>query len=388
MKRVCVVVNSRANYARIKSFMAAADKSASLELKLLVGASGILDRFGDVSKIIRNDGFVIDGLIHSVVEGSAPVAMAKSTGLGIIETSTHLETIRPDFVVTVADRYETLATAVAASYMNIPLVHTQGGEVSGSIDESVRHAITKLAHIHFVATIKSRENVRRLGEEDHRIVVTGCPAIDLVANLPKELKYPVGATGNYVGDTVSLRDPFVLVAQHPVTYEYASASQQISQTFEAVSKLVEDGFGVVWFWPNIDAGSDNISRQLRRYREAGKAKSIMFIKNLDPEDYGILLSRAACVIGNSSSGIRECNFLGVPSVNIGNRQLNREQGANVVNVDVNAKDIYRAAQKQIKVGAFPGETIFGSGDAGERMARHLESVDEVRLDKKLVFPSN
>ena len=158
-RKICVVVHSRANYGRSKSILKARDKHTNLELQLIVGASALLWRFGEAIKIIEKDGFKPIETIHMMLEGETPLNMAKSTGLGIIELSSVFERIKPDFVLTVADRYETMSTAIAASYMNIPLVHTQGGEVTGSIDESVRHAITKLSHIHFPATEESKRGL-------------------------------------------------------------------------------------------------------------------------------------------------------------------------------------------------------------------------------------
>ena len=170
IRKVCIVVNSRANYARIKSVMHAVRSHPDLALQLIVGASALLYRFGSAIDVVRSDGFEPVATCHMVIEGDTPATMAKSTGLGIVELTTIFEKLAPDIVLTVADRYETLATAVSASYMNIPLAHTQGGEVTGSIDESVRHAITKFAHIHFPATHLSRPNyLERMGEDPTRI---------------------------------------------------------------------------------------------------------------------------------------------------------------------------------------------------------------------------
>ena len=180
-RKICVVVHSRANYGRIKSVMRAINNHSDLELQLLVGSSALLYRFGSVIDIIRGDGFKENAVVHSILEGETPTTMAKSTGMAITELATHFENLKPDIVVTVADRFETLSTAVAASYMNIALAHSQGGEVTGSIDESVRHAITKLAHIHFPATKRAKDYLLRMGEEKESVHLTGCPAIDLVA---------------------------------------------------------------------------------------------------------------------------------------------------------------------------------------------------------------
>jgi UDP-hydrolysing UDP-N-acetyl-D-glucosamine 2-epimerase len=229
-RKVCVIVNSRANYGRIKSVLRAIKDHPDLDLQLIVGASALLWRFGNVAQQIQEDGFQSDVVVYSIVEGENPTTMAKSTGMGIMELATQFENLKPQVVITVADRFETMATAVAASYMNIPLAHTQGGEVTGSIDESVRHAITKLAHIHFPATEKARENIIRMGEDPKKVFLTGCPAIDVVADL--DLTPPDDLFTRYkgVGPDLDIHKPYVVVLQHPVTTEYGSGFEQINQT--------------------------------------------------------------------------------------------------------------------------------------------------------------
>jgi len=164
MRKVCVVVGSRANYGSIKSVMRAVRAHPDLKLQVIVAASALLDRFGSVVDVIVRDGFTPDARVNMIVEGETPVTMAKSTGLGLLELPTLFELLNPDVVITVGDRFETMATAVAAAYMNIPLAHTMGGEVTGTIDESIRHAITKMAHIHFPANQDSADRILRLCE--------------------------------------------------------------------------------------------------------------------------------------------------------------------------------------------------------------------------------
>ena len=183
-RKICFVVNSRANYARIKTAILACMDHQDLDTVVVVGASGVLYRFGNVSELIENDGIKIEAKLYTVVEGNDPVAMAKTTGLSLIDLAQEFHRIKPDVVVTVADRYETIATAIAASYMNIPVAHTQGGEITGSIDESVRHAITKLSHIHFPATRNAAEVLKKLGESPDKIFWVGCPALDLAHEVP------------------------------------------------------------------------------------------------------------------------------------------------------------------------------------------------------------
>src|SRR5687768_1377223 len=165
VRKVCVVVGSRANYGSIKSVMRAVQAHPGLQLQIIVAASALLDRFGSVVDVIERDGFKPDARVNMIVEGETPVTMAKSTGLGLLELPTLFELLKPDVVVTVGDRFETMATAVAGAYMNIPLAHTMGGEVTGTIDESIRHAITKLAHVHLPANKDAADRILRLGEE-------------------------------------------------------------------------------------------------------------------------------------------------------------------------------------------------------------------------------
>ena len=176
-RKICVVVNSRANYGRIKSVMRAVQEHPQLELQLIVGASALLYRFGNVADLIRADGFTPSSTVYTIVEGETPTTMAKSTGLAIMELATQFENMKPDIALTVADRFETMATAIAASYMNIPLAHTQGGEVTGNIDESVRHAVTKLSHLHFPATAQAADYLVRMGKSRRPCIMPAAPPL-------------------------------------------------------------------------------------------------------------------------------------------------------------------------------------------------------------------
>ena len=380
-RKVCVVVNSRANYGRIKSVLRAIQNHSDLDLTLIAGASALLWRFGNVAEQIREDGFRVDAVIYSIIEGENPTTMAKSTGMGIMELATQFENIKPDIAITVADRFETMATAIAASYMNIPLAHTQGGEVTGSIDESVRHAITKLAHIHFPATAQARDNIIRMGEDPAKVFLTGCPAIDIVADLdltpPDDLLLQYGG----VGPDLDIHKPYLMVLQHPVTTEFGSGMAQINETLQAIKAM---HMQTIWLWPNVDAGSDEISKGLRMFREKEKPDYVHFYRNFSVEHYAQLIGNCACLIGNSSSGIREGSFLGVPDVNIGTRQASREQADNCINTDYNHQEIEDAIRHHIKNGRFPSDTLYGDGQAGDRIADILADVD-INIQKKLMY---
>ncbi|MBN1849820.1 MAG: UDP-N-acetylglucosamine 2-epimerase (hydrolyzing) [Deltaproteobacteria bacterium] len=380
-RRICVVVNSRANYGRIKSVLLAVREQENLTLQIIVGASALLHRFGEVDKIILRDGFTPNATVYSILEGETPTTMAKSTGMAIMELSTLFENLKPDIVITVADRFETMATAIAASYMNICLAHTQGGEVTGSIDESVRHAVTKLSHLHFTATERATEYVIRMGEDPETVFFTGCPAIDLVAKLDLTLPQDIFIRYMGVGPALDPDKPYLVVLQHPVTTEYGRGFAQINESLRAIASIKMQ---TVWLWPNVDAGSDEVSKGLRMFREKHNPGYIHFYRNFSPEDYGRLIYNSACLVGNSSSALREGSYLGVPAVNIGTRQLGRENGENVMHVDHDAKAIEKAIKKQLDRGRYRSSSLFGDGHAGEKIAKIL-SETEISIQKKLYY---
>ena len=383
-RKVCVVINSRANYGRIKSFLRAARNHAALQLQLIIGASALLYRFGSAIDVMKRDGFEPDAVVHSIVEGETPVTMAKSVGLGTIELATHFQSLKPDLVLTVADRFETIATAVAASYMNIPVAHTQGGEVTGSIDENVRHAITKLSHVHFPATERARDFLIRMGEEPETVHLTGCPSIDVLADIDLSLPQDIFQRYRGVGARLDPTKPYIVVLQHPVTTEYGDGLEQINQTIEAVDRVGRRGMQAVWLWPNADAGSDDVAKGLRLYRETYNPDYLVLIRNFGVEDYARLINNAACLVGNSSSGLREGAFLGTPCVNIGSRQRHRERAQNVIDAPHEADAIEAAMMSQIAHGRYPRSHIFGDGRAGGRIAEILATCP-LTLDKTLNY---
>jgi UDP-hydrolysing UDP-N-acetyl-D-glucosamine 2-epimerase len=378
-RRVCVVVHSRANYGRVKSVLRELKKNPAVDLQLVVGASALLNRTGNVSSVIEEDGFEITARTPFVIEGDTPATMAKSTGLGIIELATLFENVAPHVVVTVADRYETMATAITASYMNIPVAHIQGGEVTGSIDEAVRHAITRLSHLHFPATKRAADYLVRMGEDPQSVFWVGCPSIDAILDIDLSLPADFFVRNKGTGHPPEAGEPYVVVLQHPVTTEYGSGFMQIEQTLSAAKAL---GMRTVWLWPNIDAGAEDISKGLRLFREHERAEKFSFFKNFSVEDYSRLISNCACLIGNSSSALREGSFLGVPAINIGSRQNWREHDGNVIHVPHDAAAIEAAARRQIAHGRYPRSTMFGDGTAGRKIA---DAVSNAPLNVKKVL---
>lgn len=353
--------------------MRAIEAHPALQLQVVVGASALLDRYGAVVDLMRADGFEPEAEVHMLIEGETPATMAKSTGLGLLELPTVFGRLRPDVVLTVGDRFETMATALAAAYMNIPLAHTMGGEVSGSIDESIRHAVTKFAHIHFPACSEAKERIIRLGERPETVHEVGCPRIDLVAEELAPDRDGVGADvlAEGVGGRVDLDQPFLLVSQHPVTTEYGDGKRQITETLKAVDRV---GMPAIVLWPNADAGADDVAAGIRAWREHHDDAKMHFFKNLPTGAYIRLMKRAACVVGNSSSTIREGAFIGSPGVNIGTRQEMRQRGPNVIDVGYDATEIHDAIRAQVAHGPYRSVPIYGDGHAGERIASILATA--------------
>ncbi len=382
-RKICVVITARPSYSRVKTALQAIKDHPQLELQLVVASSALLDRYGSAINYIEKDGFDITAKVFNVLEGENLTAAAKTTGIGILELSTVFDNIKPDIVVTVADRFETMATAISSAYMNIPLAHIQGGEVTGNIDEKVRHSITKLADYHFVATEDARERVIKLGEDPAFVFNTGCPSIDLAAlvNESPSLDFDPYQKYGGVGPKPDLSNGYIVVMQHPVTNEYADSRRHIDETLMAVNDL---DLPVLWFWPNVDAGADGTSSGIRAFREKYNPTHMHFFKNMEGEDFLSLLIHSKCLIGNSSVGIRECAYLGVPVVNIGSRQNKRERGNNVIDADYNRALIKEAIRKCISTGRAKASNVYGGGNAGFQIGKLLASLP-IKFHKTITY---
>jgi len=372
-RKICVVVASRANYGRVKYLMKAVKEHSALELQLIVGASTLLYRFGEAVNVIQKDGFSPARKLYYIVEGETLSTQAKSTGLGIVELSTAFEDFSPDIVVTVADRFETMATAIAATYMNIPLAHLQGGEVSGNIDEKVRHAITKLADIHFPASEQSKDRIIKMGESPSYVFNYGCPAMDILKNQDLSITNEKMSSYGGTGWELDWTKPYLLVVQHPVTTSYGHGYDQVQETLYALNKFKD--IQKIVLWPNIDAGTDDVSKGIRIFREKHGEEQYHYFRNFSPEDYARVLNNAACVVGNSSSFIREGAFLGVPAVLVGDRQENREHGENVFFADYHRESISHEVGRHMGNGRYSMNMLFGEGNAGIKIADKLATID-------------
>lgn len=356
MLKVAVVLVDRANYGRLKPVMELLREASEINLQVVCAGTMMLDRFGLASGIVESDGFVVDEKIFMEVEGSVPSSMAKSIGLGIIEFANAFQRLRPDFVLVIGDRYEALSASIACVYQNLCLIHLQGGEVSGSIDESTRHAVTKLAHYHFPATKRAAEIIIRMGEDPKTVFALGCPSADVVSRARKEL--PLETLQRLgVGRPLEFSRRYIVVVYHPVTTEYESAESQMNELLEAVHEAKEQ---FMILWPNIDAGSNEVSQAIRRYREYHPDAPMHAYKNFEPEDFIPILANAVCAVGNSSSFIRDASFLGTPIVLVGSRQDGREWSEAVIRVNPTKAEILSGIRKSMARGPSKPSTIYGT----------------------------
>ena len=379
-RKVCVVLVDRANYGRMKPVMQAIRQRPGLELQVLATGTMVLERFDQPVRVVREDGFHVNGEIYIELEGSTPTTMAKSIGFGLVEFASEFHRLKPDVVVLIGDRYEALAAAIAAAYMNITLVHVQGGEVSGSIDESARHAITKFAHFHFPSTERAADYVVRMGERRDTVLGTGCPSSDIARSLSRQVTAEV-VNSRGSGIELDVTKPFLLVVFHSTTTEYGGEKREMQVLLSALDSLK---IQTLLLWPNIDAGSDHISKVIRVYRTQGNVGWIRTLTNLTLENYLQVLASAACAVGNSSSFVRDASYFGTPVVLVGNRQNGRETDEHVIRVPVEMDKIVATVKKQLDHGRYGPSTLYGDGRVSARIAEAIEKLTPY-LQKQLAF---
>lgn len=368
-RKICFIITSQIHYARCRALMEAITHHPDLELQVAVAASAILPQYGDVLAAMEKDGINCDAKIVMTLAGGSAVAMAKTTGIGVTEFATTFDNLQPDIVLIRGDRYEVLAAAIASSYMNIPIAHLEGGDVSGSIDESVRHAVTKLSHIHFTSNEQSAMRVKQMGENPDYVFVTGCPELETLNQYSDDItSEELNRSG--VGENLDLEKTFLLVMYHPVT----TAKNNRESTNELLNVINDMGIQTVWFWPNVDAGTDDVAKAIRVFREHNEPKHMHFIKYLKPSKFAALLKKCACLVGNSSAGIKEASFLGIPSVNIGTRQEGRMQGHNVTDVNYDPSAMRKVIEKQILHGRYEPSAIYFKENSGATIADILATI--------------
>ncbi len=370
-KKVCVVLVDRANYGRLKPVMRSLAENPALELQVLAAGTMVLERFGLAVNGVRADGFPVSGEIYIELEGSTPTTMAKSVGFAVVEFASEFQRLKPDVVLLIGDRYEALAAAIAAAYMNLCIAHIQGGEVSGSIDESARHAISKFAHYHFPSTRRSAEYLVRMGEDPDTILSVGCPSSDIARSIDLRLD-PAVVNGAGSGAVIELDEPFLLVVFHPTTTEFGDERHQMQEMLHALEDLAQP---TVLFWPNIDAGADHISRAIRVFRDQNRPSWLRSIVNLTPEDYLRVLARTSCAVGNSSSFVRDAGYFGTPVVLVGNRQEGREADEHVRPAVPLRGDIAARVREQLRHGRYQPSSLYGDGFVSQKISEALAKMN-------------
>jgi UDP-hydrolysing UDP-N-acetyl-D-glucosamine 2-epimerase len=385
-RRICAVTSNRADYVKLKPVLDILNRDPEVDLSVVVCGSHLLRNYDNTVELIRADGFPIAQTIYMEVDGRVPATMAKSAGLGTMEFATAFHNLKPEIAILHGDRFETLAAAIAASLMNIFIVHIEGGEVSGTIDEHIRHAVTKLAHFHFPATRRAYENIIKLGEQPPAVQCVGCPGID---HLLKTRSMSLAEVENtiqtkYIKENkkLDLQKGFILCIQHPVTTEYHQSASQIKETLAALAKA---NLPVIMLWPNIDAGADDISQMIRLFIVKPENRHVTVGRNFSPDLFFNILRHAGVLVGNSSVGMREAGYFGVPVVNIGTRQKGRERGRNVIDVNYHSEEIFAAMQTQLKHGPYEPEQLYGDGRASEKICRIIKSLDHSKIQKQLYY---
>ncbi len=373
-RKICLVTGTRAEYGLSYPILRAIESHSDLELQLVVTGMHLLSGHGNTIELIKKDGFKIDCIIETLPENQADgMVMANAVGKTILGLTEYVKKAKPDILIAMTDLGFTLATAIVGAHMNIPVVHVHGGEVSGSVDELVRHATTKLSHIHFAASKKSAERIIKMGEEPWRVHVVGAPGLDIILQddfYDEKIiraKYSL-LSGNYI-----------VLVQHPVSTESAQSGEYFKNTLKAIESF---GIQTILIYPNADSGSKDIIEVI----ESNHNNIIKSYKNLSRKDYLSLLKYASVLVGNSSSGILEAPSFKLPAVNIGSRQYGREMAENVVSVGYNFEDIKSAVNfvlndKKFKKKVQNCVSPYGDGTAGKKIAEILVAI---QIDKKLL----
>jgi UDP-N-acetylglucosamine 2-epimerase (non-hydrolysing)/GDP/UDP-N,N'-diacetylbacillosamine 2-epimerase (hydrolysing) len=385
---IAIFTGNRAEYGLQYPILRAVDRHPGLEYRLLVSGAHLDADFGRTLEEISNDGFRIDAEVKIDMGADSRVSTSMAIGSGIVGISKALADIQPDVMVVYADRFEGLAAVIASSQMNIPTAHIEGGDLTegGALDDSVRHAMTKLAHLHFTTNQQATNRILGMGEEAWRVHTVGFPAIDLISEgryaTPDEVAGRLG---------LDLEKPVVLFTQHSVTTEFDQAASQVMPSLEAMAMLACEGVQVILTYPNNDAGGRAIIEQLQTF-VARALPGVQVHRSLGRNLYHGVLAlaqdgshRVVCV-GNSSSGVKETPAFGCPTVNIGSRQEGRLRGVNVLDAGYDAADILAATRlclfdESFRRLAREGDNPYYLGDAGPKIAKVLAHVP---LDQNLI----
>ncbi len=365
MKKILYISGTRADYGLIKETLLAIKEHPQLEIEIAATGMHLMPEFGSTLKEIKKDGFKIHK-IEAVFQKDNREAMVKFISEFISKLLKKIKSIRPDIIFVLGDRTEALGGAISGAYLGIPVVHAHGGEVTSTIDEFNRHAITKFSHIHFPATKKSAQRIIKMGEDAWRVFQVGAPGLDSI--LSKKLLSKKEIAEKY-------NNPALLVVQHPVTAEINHASKQMRETMEAVKEIGEQ---TIVIYPNADPGSRKMIKVIEKYR---KYPFIQIYKSISHKDYLSLMKTAKVIIGNSSSGIIEASSFNLGVINIGTRQEGRERAVNVIDVGYDRNQIKRAFKTISKKKLKNSKNPYGDGQTSQRIVKILADLD---INKKLL----
>lgn len=379
MRLVAIITGSRGEYGYIRPIMREIEACDDLDHALIVTNLHLLGDFGYSVQEIERDGFKITDKIYMALDGYTPSSMAKSLGIFLLGVTDALVRLKPDILLLAGDRGEQLMAAIAAGHMNIPVAHIQAGERSGNIDGVSRHAIARFAHLHFAANDDAAERLRRSGEEEFRIMLTGAPQLDEIVNGDFASKEEVAQALR-----LDVTKPIILFVQHPVTEEYSHTSAQVRATLDAICHFECQ---TVAIFPNNDAGSEEARQTIERYRRP----SIHLERNLPRRMYLGLMRVASVMVGNSSSSLIEAPALHLPVVNVGTRQRQRHRGANVIDVPAEQDAIRLALVKALtpefraRLQCDAGQPYLSDGKVSKRIVEILRTVElDDRLLKKQI----
>ncbi|XP_006886905.1 PREDICTED: bifunctional UDP-N-acetylglucosamine 2-epimerase/N-acetylmannosamine kinase isoform X2 [Elephantulus edwardii] len=380
--RVCVATCNRADYSKLAPIMFGIKTEPEFfELDVVVLGSHLIDDYGNTYRMIEQDDFDINTRLHTIVRGEDEAAMVESVGLALVKLPDVLNRLKPDIMIVHGDRFDALALATSAALMNIRILHIEGGEVSGTIDDSIRHAITKLAHYHVCCTRSAEQHLISMCEDHDRILLAGCPSYDKL--LSAKNKDYMSIIRMWLGDDVKCKD-YIVALQHPVTTDIKHSIKMFELTLDA---LISFNKRTLVLFPNIDAGSKEMVRVMRK-KGIEHHPNFRAVKHVPFDQFIQLVAHAGCMIGNSSCGVREVGAFGTPVINLGTRQIGRETGENVLHVrDADTQDkILQALHLQFGK-QYPCSKIYGDGNAVPRILKFLKSIDlQEPLQKKFCFP--
>ncbi|XP_031415125.1 bifunctional UDP-N-acetylglucosamine 2-epimerase/N-acetylmannosamine kinase isoform X2 [Clupea harengus] len=382
--KVCVATCNRADYSKLAPIMFGMKANPDVfELEVVVLGSHLIDDYGNTFRMIEQDEFDIGSKLHTIVRGEDEAAMVESVGLALVKLPDVLQRLKPDVLIVHGDRFDALALATAAALMNIRILHLEGGEVSGTIDDSIRHAISKLAHYHACCTRRAESHLIAMCEDHSRILLAGCPSYDKLLAAHKRDDY-ADIIKAWLGDGVKEQD-YIVALQHPVTTDIKNSIKIYELMLDA---LISFNKRTLILFPNIDAGSKEMVRVMRK-KGIEQHPNFQAVKHVPFEQFIQLVSHAGCMIGNSSCGVREAGAFGTPVINLGTRQTGRETGENVLHVrgaDTHNK-IYHALELQFGK-RYPCSKIYGDGNAVPRILKFLQSINlEEPLQKTFCFPA-